>query len=262
MFEVNKLIVIMKNTFGILIAVLMFLMPFSLLKGQENVVKLGLGSAINLNLHAKYERVLGDKTSLQLGLIYDVPRALPGIFTYTDVPSNTDYRLKRSGFYAIPEFRYYLGKKDAPAGFYLGAYTKFGRTKLAINDVPVTNMEIPTDIFIKLNHFAIGPQMGVQWVINDAFVIDWNILGIGFSFWSGKWGFESDDDLLYSRDELLNEFEMIIDGLEDIDESQKQQMRDLGDNIIERIDGNSYQSPSVGTGFLDLRLGVSIGYAF
>src|SRR5688500_9477599 len=109
----------MKNTItkGIIAGILGIAMLTQIAKAQDvpqNVVNLGL-AGMGLGFYGiSYERALGQKTSAKL---------------YVDVVSKTlsagtDLTLKMGGFAAIPEFRYYLGKQ-APKGFFLGAYVPY-----------------------------------------------------------------------------------------------------------------------------------------
>lgn len=240
---------------------LVFLFSFLFLStgfSQQNVIKLGLGSALWTNVHLKYERAIGEKASLQVGVLWDTPSK----FLRTEFSANDfDFAVNKRGFMVIPEFRYYLGKKDAPAGFYLGAYSKIGRTVLYENDIPVTNEKIPTDFMVNTNQFAFGGTMGVNFIINESFSIDWNIMGIGFNYFSTNFSFESDEDLFISKEEQIEEFREFLEG-NDETSPYADRIINITEEAIEQVDGTSFTSRRFRYGLLDLRFGVSIGYAF
>jgi hypothetical protein len=104
----------MKAKFIIIILVLLsVVLPNNNLRAQENkknVLTLSLTNLCILTPTLYYERVIGEKTSIQLGAYY------------TGVERED---VKFSGLGVIPEFRFYPGSYGAPRGFYCAPYVKY-----------------------------------------------------------------------------------------------------------------------------------------
>ncbi len=114
-----------------------------------------------------------------------------------------------------------------------------------------------------------GIGCGAQFLISDKFVIDWYIIGIGYNqfFASVKVNPASPDDFDALKVELLE----AIDDIEypaDQDASAAISEEDFNafiDEIRDQVDATESQGFSTGRipfGLLDLRTGLSIGYAF
>jgi len=162
-------------------------------ENRKNVVKLNLVPfglmAVGLsNFSMQYERALGNKISVCLGFSYMPSSGLPSQYASSDLLK----ALKISGYSITPEFRFYLGKKGAPRGFYLAPYFKYASYSITTNykftrvdtvpGPPPTTVETPFDWAIKGNYSFIGGglMMGVHYIIKNRVSIDWGILGAHF----------------------------------------------------------------------------------
>ena len=233
---------------------------------QQNVVKLGIGSAFQGDVHLKYERVFGEKHSVQLGLMWDTPDSNIGGINQID-PDIESIPATLSGFAVLPEYRYYFSDKGAPRGFYAGVYGRYRSRTLTSEGTIGDGIEIEGNL--KLNNIGGGVGMGVQWLVSDAFVIDWYILGIGYNAFglSGKVAPKNPDDF----DELkvdVNEWleEQKTAGAGDGSTVQEQEAYQQAITelqvAVDNTDSGDFKLPRVPFGLLDLRFGLSLGYAF
>lgn len=246
-----------QNLFALVFIFVSFF-SYNNVSAQQNVVKLGLGSLIaHQNLNLKYERAFAERHSVQLSLIYDIPSSFKNLSEA--LPNN---KVTKSGFFAVPEYRYYFGKKGSLRGFYGGAYAKIGRTQLKMNDVLVSNKNIPTDFNVRANTLALGLNIGAQWFLTDNITLDWNIGGIGFARHGISTGFKSDETLVYTKEEIITNIREEMSALEGTEEAAVDQFIDDIEPFIEDINTDNYQTASAPVPFLDLRFGLSVGYAF
>ena len=92
---------------------------------QQNVIKLGLGSAFQRDIHLKYERAFAENHSVQLGILYDTKENL-SLELFTDNPDAIGTNVFLRGYAFLPEYRYYFSKKGSPRNFYAGLKVSFG----------------------------------------------------------------------------------------------------------------------------------------
>lgn len=228
---------------------------------QQNVVKLGLGSlVVHQNVNLKYERAFAGRHSIQGSFIYDVPSSPWYLSGLNEILSE---KVKKSGFYFVPEYRYYFGKKGALRGFYGGVYGKLGFTKFNVSDIEMTKEKIPTDIYSRVNTLGLGLNIGAQWILGEHFTIDWNIGGLGIARHAIGFGFNSDKPLTYSKEELLAEMRSRVAKVED--DSTRSSLNDLVNTLepeLKDINTDSFDTPKAPGLLLDIRFGLSLGYAF
>jgi len=141
---------------------------------QENVVKMNIPSLFMRHLSFQYERALGGKTSVALGVGMQIPRKLPGAAlnagdNNNDTGGTTDAgQLKFNGFTVTPEFRLYT-KGEALRGFYIAPFIRIGRYAMK-GDFTTTDDAGNVDNFnMKATHTNIGGGLviGGQWLIAD-----------------------------------------------------------------------------------------------
>jgi hypothetical protein len=78
--------------------------------GKKNIVKINPLSLAVATGNFSYERILGEKTSFQVGALY------------------TSIKVSGNGYAGLgltPEFRYYLSDKGAGTGFYFAPYARY-----------------------------------------------------------------------------------------------------------------------------------------
>jgi hypothetical protein len=144
----------------ILIVLVLFIMAVlnNNLRAQEykkNVLTLSLTNLCILTPTLYYERVIGEKISLQLGAFYT------GIKTSG---------VKFDGLGIIPEFRFYPGSYGAPRGFYCALFAKyqsFGlNTTVDMTGIPSYDAEATSSRIVG------GLIMGGQIYAADVVVLD------------------------------------------------------------------------------------------
>lgn len=158
----------------------------------KNVVKLNLFPfalmSVGLkNFSLQYERAVGKKISVGLGLSFMPASRLPTKFTEG---SPLLVSLRTKGYALTPEFRFYPGKKGAPRGFYLAPYlryssytmsTGYNYTKVdTIQTYPVVTQSTTYNVDAKGKYTFIGGgvMIGVHYMIKNRVSIDWGIFGL------------------------------------------------------------------------------------
>jgi hypothetical protein len=214
---------------------------------HKNVINMGLGGIALGNISLNYERTFSDSraASLTAGLL--VPRKLPS-FIYDNISEegtwDTDNKL--SGFYVMPEYRFYPSYKIAPEGFYVAPFLRFNHYSL---DIGGDFDDITADIKCKYSGIGGGVQFGMHWVIKERISIDFYLAGIGFYYNNISMRFESDDpDVNYT--DLGDDVEVDINGIPFVGE--KTEIK-IGDDFVDAK--ASFLFP----GF---RSGISIGIVF
>lgn len=153
---------------------------------QNHVIKITPGKLLGPvnNLQLGYEGVVSEKVTLGVDLKIAFPSSA------TDIPFDLDtlavgesgtfetFGLS-SGWSVTPQVRFYLGKSGAPKGFYLNPWLRFFRYSLD-SEVVWTEPAGDSDIDAQFTYggFGGGFNIGWQWFLGDAFVIDWNF-GLG-----------------------------------------------------------------------------------
>jgi hypothetical protein len=214
---------------------------------RKNVVNLGLGGLALGNVSLNYERTFSDSraASLTAGLL--IPRKLPSlIYDNISEEGNWDADNKLSGFFIMPEYRFYPTYKIAPEGFYIAPFLRFNSYTL---DISGDFDDVTADIKGKFTGFGGGVQFGMHWVIKERVSIDFYMAGIGLYYDNVSMRFESDDpDVNY--DDLGNDVEVDIEGIPVIGEKTE---IEVGDDYVDAK--SSFLLP----GF---RSGLSIGIVF
>ena len=153
---------------------------------KHNIFKVNLTSLPLGNYSLQYERVLGKKLSLALGIRFMPEGGVPLKQTLLNAANNdpdteemiTDLRMKNLAF--TPELRFYPGKKGYGKGFYLAPYYRYATFEASGVSVEYQNSSNVTST-IKLSgdvttHCG-GLLLGAQWFIGKSVTLDWWILG-------------------------------------------------------------------------------------
>lgn len=225
---------------------------------QQNIAKIGIGSILNSTINLEYERVLNDNSSVlgEIGIgipsdIGDQAFSLSGVDgTTSEGISITEGRT--SSFYFVGEYRYYT-RGDGARGFYVAPYLKLANYSFDItgqyNNTSTGASNIPAEINTNMFVAAIGAGIGYQWLINDKFAINWNIVGVGASLNTVSADFTAEDN------DVFEEWESEIRAF--LDEIPSGENIDLtSDDAARTIEGKG------GFIFPNLRIGLSLGYAF
>ncbi|TAE55719.1 MAG: DUF3575 domain-containing protein [Bacteroidetes bacterium] len=153
---------------------------------QSNVIRLAPFKFATRFGNIAYERQVAPKISVGLGASYFFPvNIIDGVvgidqsqyFTGSFVPE--DGQIK--GFTITPEARFYLNKKEGLRGFYLSPFLRYLNYSVDASGVYTSDTQEASDLSIKYGFGGVGGglTLGAQWILNDIFVIDWNIGGGG-----------------------------------------------------------------------------------
>lgn len=155
---------------------------------KKNIIKLNVSALLLKNISVQYERKIAPRWSVALN-VHAIPFGdLPFSSTVADwvKQPEIDFNQFRFGNVGVvPELRYYVGKKGALNGFYMGGMLNYNSYKA---DVPI-RYGAKTGIFSgTAQAITFGVQFGAQWKLSNKLSLDWWILG-------PSWGFESGDML-------------------------------------------------------------------
>lgn len=159
---------------------------------QKNIVKINLFALALKNISVQYERAVAKRVSVA-GLVRLMPKSsLPmksSIENAVDDP-DTEKQIEntRVGNFAFtPEVRYYIGKKGALHGFYIGG---FGTIANYTAELPYnyTDNGISKSIAMSghVTTFTGGIMFGSQWKLGKRVSLDWWILGPNYGSSNGK----------------------------------------------------------------------------
>lgn len=156
-----------------------------LLPAKKNLIKVNLTSIILKDYTIQYERVLTKKTSLALAFAVAPNTALPfkqtllNQFGDNDDARNIIESTKFQKYTATLEYRIYLSKKGAPAGFYLAPFARYSKMDMEQDFLftPNDNHEHKAHMKGGFSGFGGGLLLGWQFPIGQHMTIDWWILG-------------------------------------------------------------------------------------
>ena len=214
---------------------------------QKNVVNLGLGGLALGNVALNYERNLSDSRAVSLNTGFLIPRKLPSVIYDALIEEiNIDADNKISGFFIMPEYRFYPTYKIAPEGFYIAPFIKFNYYTL---DLRGDFNDVTADIKGKYTAIGGGVQFGMHWIIKERVSIDFYLAGPGLYYDNLSLRLESDDpDVDY--DGFGGDVDADISGVPLIGEKTE---IEIGDDYVDAT------SKFIFPGF---RTGVSLGIVF
>jgi hypothetical protein len=160
---------------------------------KKNIVKINLPALAFKNISVQYERAIGKRTSLAANVRLIPTGKLPFQSTFEDITDNTDVRYDQfqlGSFGVVPEFRYYLGKRGALHGFYIGPFINYSNYKLSLPISYTSGTTTKTGVFDgKLNAITGGLQFGAQFNLGKNLVLDWWIFGPNYGSANGTLNF-------------------------------------------------------------------------
>ena len=164
-------------------------------ENKDNVIKINVPALVFKNFSFQYEKAVNRKHSFAIAVRYRPESSIPFQQAIADLFTDTTIRLDlaRMGNIGItPEYRFYLGKKGALQGFYLGPFLSYNHYS---GDAPInywgynsqTNQFIPRVAVFKgsINTFTAGLQVGAQWRLSNKLSFDWWIVGFNYGVNSG-----------------------------------------------------------------------------
>jgi hypothetical protein len=152
---------------------------------NKNIIKLNLTSIALKHYSLQYERTLTKKRSVAIGIGFSPNVGLPFKKTLLDLfDGNADARkaIETTVFNKItitPEYRFYLGKKEAPSGFYIAPFIRY--THMSISQdyefTPSSNKLHVAHLKGKFSGIGTGVKFGAQWALGRRVTLDWWIAG-------------------------------------------------------------------------------------
>jgi hypothetical protein len=216
---------------------------------KRNVMNLGLGGLALGNVSLNYERTFTDSraASITAGLL--IPRKLPTfIYDILAEEINLEADNKLSGFFIMPEYRFYPSYKIAPEGFYIAPFLRFNNYALEISG---DFDDVTADIKGKFTGFGGGVQFGMHWIIKERVSIDFYMAGLGLYYDNLSLRFEPDDPGSVDWDELSNDIEVDVTGIPV-----------MGEKTEIEVKHGEYVDAKSSFLFPGFRCGVSIGIVF
>ncbi|HRH69459.1 MAG TPA: DUF3575 domain-containing protein [Flavobacteriales bacterium] len=224
------------------------------LSQRLNLVKLGLSSGFASTISLNYERVLNQDISVAMTVSYMLPRRNGGLLDLQTDEIDMSSNRKLSGVFFTPEVKWFLEKsdtRDAPRGFYMGAYGRYSNMRLTAEmsasgegtDVSGTAYG---NLQVDLIEAGLGIDAGYQILaLNERLVFDFVFFGPRWSYYTLKVDAEFNGE-----GELAEDLEQ---ALEDA----------LGRDIVPlNVDVAKSGSSTSGVSSMGYRAGLKIGYAF
>jgi len=221
---------------------------------KPNIVKINLTSLFYKNISLQYERILGEKISVALGLRFMPKGSL--VFTNTidqlasaDSTSLSDW--KASSYAITPEFRFY--PKHAGKGFYIAPYIRYRNISL---DLPVdyrddNNAQQHVSVTGNLSSLIGGLMLGSQFNLGKMVTLDWYIFGLQYGISNGKL------DIATSKPLSANDQADIRSSLADL-KSASSSFNDI--NYVVTSNGGSISGKFGALGFRGF--GLNLGFKF
>ena len=152
---------------------------------KKNVVKINLVSLVFKNASLQYERVVAPKMSFALGVSIMPKSGLPFAqslkenFADNDDAQRAIESTKLSNFSITPEYRFYVGKKGAPIGFYVAPYLRYSKmTFEQLYEFTASNNKVYKPLISgDINNIGGGVMLGSQWALGSNITLDWWIAG-------------------------------------------------------------------------------------
>ncbi len=158
----------------------------------KNMIKINLPALVLKNISVQYERAVARKVTVA-GTFRFMPKGtIPLKSTFIKLADDPEFErqvddLKVGNVAFMPEVRYYLSKKGAFRGFYLGL---FGNISSFSAEVPIEYDNAGTTEIIpmsgKLNGLTGGLMIGTQFKLSKRLNLDWWILGPNYGTSKGK----------------------------------------------------------------------------
>ncbi len=157
----------------------------------KNMVKVNVSSILTKSIAVQYERQIGKRTTVALGISVQPTSTVPfksQLEKIIDNPRINVDQFKLGTTIITPEFRYYFGEKGAYHGFYLAPYVRLGKYHV---EGPVTYNSSTDSTRIAvfngdLSFLSGGILLGSSFPLGGKFYLDWWILGGGIGVASGN----------------------------------------------------------------------------
>jgi hypothetical protein len=193
----------------------------------KNLIKVNLTSIPLNNYSFIYERAIGKKIAVGLGVRYMPEDGIPFISELESAIDDPDAfkkikEFKTSNLAFTPEIKFYFGK-GVFRGFYIAPFARFANYKGSVpfdfeysvdhdNNPATAEMTKTSEINLSGNISSItgGLLFGAQWKLSKLLYLNWEILGPAYGSSKGTIDGKMDlsnDDLREGLEEELKEFE-------------------------------------------------------
>ena len=174
-------------------------------KSPQNIIKLEILPLTLLNFKLHYERVLTSflSTDVTLGLMPSRRIPLIGLFSFDSEVGDVLEKARMNAFTFSPDFRFYLGGKEIPRGFYIAPYFKLSTFGIS-SEYMYSNDYHDVLAKVEANFTRVGGGIiiGKQWFIGKSISFDLTWLAVGIDRYTTKGKLSSDEFTDYDLSEL------------------------------------------------------------
>lgn len=164
----------------------------STIAAPKNVIKVNLPALALKNITLQYERAIAKKITVAGTIRYMPTGSIPLKSTFIKLADDPDTERQINNLNVgnkafMPEVRFYLGKKGAFRGFYLGPFASIASYEADLlfeYDDNGTTETIPMSG--KISTFTGGLMIGAQFKLSKKVYLDWWILGPNYGNSNGK----------------------------------------------------------------------------
>jgi hypothetical protein len=221
--------------------------------GGRTVVKYNVAGLFVKSHNIQLERVVGRRQSLAVTVGFSSNTGLPFkdllLDRYDGDPQGIDIieSFAFDRFSVTPEYRFYLGRKGAPSGFYIAPFLRYTRfnSEQRFSFIDNDNSNHTVDFKGNIKGYGGGLMFGSQWTLGRNLVLDLWLLG---PFYGRMTGDFSGVDNLPIKDPL---------GLEDDIENL-----DLGPWSLDATVSGQRADVKLDGPFVGLRAGLCLGFRF
>lgn len=158
----------------------------------KNLIKVNLPALALKNITVQYERAIAKKITVAGTFRYMPTGSIPLKSTFIKLADDPEAErqinnLNVGNMAFMPEIRFYLGKKGAFRGFYLGPFASIARYEADLifeYDDNGTTETIPMSG--KISTFTGGLMIGAQFKLSKSFYLDWWMLGPNYGSSNGN----------------------------------------------------------------------------
>jgi hypothetical protein len=214
---------------------------------QENVVKLGISGVGYGDFALSYERLITPKSAINLTVGYLNPNvSIIGFSNSFPFSEGLEIVGLNSGFHTSVDYKFYVGKKQAPRGIYIAPYLRYFNYNMGLND---TIDKVVFNVDTKISSIGAGFELGYHWVVYDRISIDWYFIGIGAEYMMPK--------LVYTTDDPDFDYQSIQQNVRDVFKGWSYFQKRL-----KTTHSKDNMTAKLSTFFPGVKTGLSIGFAF
>lgn len=161
---------------------------------KKNIIKVTPTAVAVGHYIVQYEQVINPRQSYAVSLGIAPNVGLPFKQTLLDLFDDNEQAVeaiettKFNKITVTPEYRFYVGKKNAPAGFYVATFIRYTnmRANYTYKFTTSNNVDHYPNITTRFNGVGGGAMIGMQWLLGENFVLDWWIVGPFLGYMTGR----------------------------------------------------------------------------